>query len=85
VDLAAELVVADLHPIFVKIRWTAQDFHDVCLNMERDEMIERIRAELRAAKVVAMLGPRQVGKTTLAREFTAVSGLGFDAGFIKSM
>jgi len=35
------------------------------------------------AKVVALLGPRQVGKTALAREFTAVSGLSFDAGLEK--
>lgn len=43
-------------------------------------MLIRIREEFRVSKVVAVLGPRQVGKTTLARRFTEVSGLPFDAG-----
>jgi uncharacterized protein len=48
--------------------------------MQRDHWIERIRAELRVSKIVALLGPRQVGKTTLARQFSRVGGLPFDAG-----
>jgi predicted AAA+ superfamily ATPase len=48
--------------------------------MQREQMLIRIREELRVSKVVAVLGPRQVGKTTLARRFTEVSGIPFDAG-----
>lgn len=48
--------------------------------MNRDQMMEKIQAQLRVSKVVALLGPRQVGKTTLARRFTEVSGLPFDPG-----
>jgi predicted AAA+ superfamily ATPase len=48
--------------------------------MQREQMLIRIREELRVSKVVALLGPRQAGKTTLARRFTEVSGLPFDAG-----
>ncbi len=48
--------------------------------MQRETLLEGIRAELRVSKVVALLGPRQVGKTTLARRFTELSGLPFDGG-----
>lgn len=43
--------------------------------MEREHLMERIRAELRVSKVVALLGPKQVGKTTLARRFSGECGL----------
>src|SRR2546422_995096 len=36
--------------------------------MERESAIRRIRALLRSNPVVGLLGPRQVGKTTLARQ-----------------
>lgn len=42
--------------------------------------MEKVSAELRVSKVVALLGPRQAGKTTLAREFSEISGLPFDSG-----
>jgi predicted AAA+ superfamily ATPase len=48
--------------------------------MERDKLLHRITAEFRVSKVVALLGPRQAGKTTLARRFSEVSGMPFDAG-----
>jgi predicted AAA+ superfamily ATPase len=35
---------------------------------------------MRVSKLVALLGPRQVGKTTLARRFSEVSGLPFNPG-----
>lgn len=48
--------------------------------MERDALLKRISSELRVSKVVALLGPRQSGKTTLARRFAGISDLPFDAG-----
>jgi uncharacterized protein len=42
--------------------------------------MDKVSAELRVSKVVALLGPRQAGKTTLARRFSGISGLPFDAG-----
>jgi predicted AAA+ superfamily ATPase len=48
--------------------------------MERKSLITEIQAEFRVAKVVALLGPRQSGKTTLARHFCEVTDLPFDAG-----
>ncbi len=36
-----------------------------------------IKAALRRSRVVALLGPRQCGKTTLAREFVAVESLNY--------
>jgi uncharacterized protein len=38
------------------------------VSIERDNYLQQIRAELRAFPVVCLLGARQVGKTTLARE-----------------
>jgi predicted AAA+ superfamily ATPase len=37
--------------------------------IERRELIERLKESLRRSRVVALVGPRQCGKTTLAREF----------------
>jgi len=48
--------------------------------MERESLLAEIKAEFRVAKAVALLGPRQSGKTTLARRFCKVSGMPFDAG-----
>lgn len=48
--------------------------------MEREYLLEAIKTELRIAKVVALLGPRQSGKTTLARRFCKDSGMPFDPG-----
>jgi predicted AAA+ superfamily ATPase len=42
--------------------------------------LERIEEEFRVAKVVALLGPRQSGKTTLARAYGQRTRLPFDAG-----
>lgn len=38
---------------------------------------DRVRAALRRSRVVALLGPRQCGKTTLAREFVAADALNY--------
>jgi predicted AAA+ superfamily ATPase len=48
--------------------------------MDRNSLLAEIKAELRTSKVVALLGPRQAGKTTLARRFCEVSDLPFDSG-----
>ena len=48
--------------------------------MERKYLLDRIHEQFRASKVVALLGPRQSGKTTLAREFCKNPGLAFDSG-----
>jgi len=43
--------------------------------MERVSVLERIAAEIHVSKVVALLGPRQSGKTTLAQKFFRISEL----------
>ncbi len=40
--------------------------------IKRPRLIEQVRKALRRSRVVALLGPRQCGKTTLAREFLSV-------------
>ncbi len=42
------------------------------LRIDRDRLRRRLRAALRRSPVVALLGPRQCGKTTLARELVSV-------------
>ena len=37
--------------------------------IRRTELKSRVRAALRRSRVVALVGPRQCGKTTLARDF----------------
>ena len=46
--------------------------------MDRKQVIQRIHDQLAVARVVALLGPRQSGKTTLARQFAASSALPFN-------
>jgi predicted AAA+ superfamily ATPase len=48
--------------------------------MLRKQLTDRIELAIRHAPVVALLGPRQSGKTTLARQFAASGGLPFDEG-----
>jgi uncharacterized protein len=48
--------------------------------MERPTYLQRIADEFRVAKVVALLGPRQSGKTTLARAYAKRTPLSFDEG-----
>lgn len=45
--------------------------------IDRTEDRRIVRAALRRSRVVALLGPRQCGKTTLAREFVAVDSLNY--------
>ena len=44
------------------------DFRGTILAMlERSQLLDRIRRALKRSRVVALIGPRQSGKTTLAR------------------
>jgi uncharacterized protein len=45
--------------------------------IDRSEDRRAVRAALRRSRVVALLGPRQCGKTTLAREFVAADSLNY--------
>ncbi len=45
--------------------------------IERTADLKPIRAALKRSRIVALLGPRQCGKTTLARQFVPVSSLNY--------
>lgn len=55
----------------MKIRWTPPAFHPMLSTMQRTALQTRAQELLRTFKVVALLGPRQSGKTTLARQIVA--------------
>lgn len=48
--------------------------------MDRKSLTRDIQTQFRTARVVALLGPRQSGKTTLARQFAASGVLPFHSG-----
>lgn len=52
-------------------------FHDHSAVI-RQQLLERIEFQFRVANVVALLGPRQAGKTTLARHFASLGKWPFD-------
>src|SRR5271156_4393602 len=45
--------------------------------INRKSDLELVRAALRRSRVVALLGPRQCGKTTLARQFIPADSLNY--------
>ena len=45
--------------------------------IERKSDLARVRAALRRSRIVALLGPRQCGKTTLARHFVSPASLNY--------
>ena len=45
--------------------------------IERQIDIKLIRTALRRSRIVALLGPRQCGKTTLARQFVAPDSVNY--------
>lgn len=51
----------------MKIEWLSLNFHEPPMN--RPDFIQQIDNAFRINPIVALLGPRQVGKTTLAKEF----------------
>lgn len=63
----------------MKFRLSPPKFHEKIWFMERPLLLKRIAENLRVSKVVALLGPRQSGKTTLAREFTRGAENSFDS------
>ena len=50
---------------------SVQKFHDTLSLMNRPEFIQKIRRAFEVTPTVALLGPRQCGKTTLARAYIA--------------
>src|SRR5438552_5472994 len=62
----------------MKISHSMMDFHGIMTSMiDRKTDIALVRAALRRSRVVALLGPRQCGKTTLARQFVAPNSLNY--------
>ena len=59
----------------MKIRWTPPDFHDTVFAVQRAALQQRVNDLLRQFRVVALLGPRQSGKTTLVCPGDAVHEL----------
>jgi hypothetical protein len=57
----------------MKIRWTPPAFHVMVTGMQRTALQARVSNLLRLFKVVALLGPRQSGKTTLARQMASAT------------
>ncbi len=55
----------------MNIRWPPQDFHITLVPVQRTALQNRAQHWLRTHRVVAVLGPRQSGKTTLARQIAA--------------
>ena len=57
----------------MKILLTTTDFHGIVPGMQRTALQARVSDLLRLFKVVALLGPRQSGKTTLARQIASAT------------
>lgn len=45
--------------------------------IKRLHLLDTVRRSLRRSRVVALVGPRQCGKTTLAREFVALASVNY--------
>jgi len=58
----------------MKTRWMKPNFHSIIRPMERPYFKARIAELLEIHPVVAILGPRQCGKTTLARAYAREYG-----------
>ncbi len=59
---------------------------NVCVMIDRTTDIGLVRAALKRSRVVALLGPRQSGKTTLARQFVPADSLNyFDLEDVRSL
>jgi predicted AAA+ superfamily ATPase len=53
-----------------------QTCHNSTMIIPRRHHIDVVREALERSPIVAILGPRQIGKTTLAREIEALPGKG---------
>ena len=45
--------------------------------IKRPTLLKRLRASLKRSRVIALIGPRQCGKTTLARELVAPESIDY--------
>ncbi len=62
----------------MKIRQLKVDFHGrIPAVIERPKLLARIRRALKRSRVVALIGPRQSGKTTLAREIVPAGSINY--------
>src|SRR6516165_2170343 len=62
----------------MKIRHIVTDFHGRLAGMiDRKTDLGLVRSALRRSRVVALLGPRQCGKTTLARQLVPADSLNY--------
>ena len=62
----------------MKIEMTLFDFHGtICRMIKRPRLLQAIQRALRQSRVVALIGPRQCGKTTLARQIVAPESLNY--------
>ncbi len=53
----------------MKIERQIFDFHGIMKCMvDRKDLVRHVRSALRRSRVVALIGPRQCGKTTLAQQ-----------------
>jgi len=53
-------------------------FHGYILDViDRNADLRRVRAALKRSRIVALLGPRQSGKTTLVRQFVPAKSLNY--------
>ena len=76
-SLASAKGFALVEPV-VKSLLYAPTFHAILQPVDRNYFIQRIHDQFQAARVVALLGPRQSGKTTLARQFAAAGRMPFN-------
>src|SRR4030081_3488101 len=57
---------------------TKRDIHgSMFLMIDRQADLSLVRTALRRSRVVALLGPRQCGKTTLARQFVPANSVNY--------
>jgi uncharacterized protein len=62
----------------MKIHHRLADFHGILVGMiARPSDLQLVRTALKRSRVVTLLGPRQCGKTTLAREFVPADSLNY--------
>ena len=62
----------------MKFHHCMTDFHGILKAMiDRKTDISLVRTALRRSRVVALLGPRQCGKTTLARQFVPADSVNY--------
>lgn len=62
----------------MNIRLLVEDIHATVIPViRRSEDLARVRSALKRSRIVALLGPRQCGKTTLARHFVPITSANY--------